>query len=201
MIEKAAKIISIIFHPVIIPTLGILLLLNSGFYFSAINWEAKRFLLLVTVFTTGILPMLAVAILALNPKFDISMNHHRDRLLPLVFSSVFYYLGFVLLSRMRAIPVFKLFMIASVLVIVVLLLISLKWKISNHMAAIGGLTATLLALSFRLGVNPYGSVILVIFVSGLLGTARIILKKHNIWQVLSGYVLGFSVLYLVVYFI
>ena len=201
MIEKTAKLISIVFHPVVVPTLGILLLLNSGFYFSAINWEAKRFIILVTIFTTGILPMLSVAILALNPKFDISMNGHRDRLLPLVFSSVFYYLGYVLFSRMKAVPVFKLFMIASVLVIVALLIISLKWKISNHMAAIGGLTATVLALSFRLGVNPTASILTVIVVSGVVGTARLVLQKHNVWQVAAGYILGFTVLYLVVYFI
>ncbi|HKI88598.1 MAG TPA: hypothetical protein VKA38_06175, partial [Draconibacterium sp.] len=130
MSEKIAKIISIIFHPVLVPTLGIFLILNSGFYFSMLSWEAKRFILLVVLFSTGIMPMLTVAVLALNPKFDINMLKSRDRIIPLLFSSAFYYLGYMLLNKVKAFPVFKVFMIASVLVIIVLLLVSFKWKIS-----------------------------------------------------------------------
>ena len=199
MPEKFAKIISIIFHPVLIPTLGLFLIFNAGFYFSILSWDAKRFILLVVFFTTGILPMLTVAILALNPKFDISLGDSRDRVIPLLFSSVYYYLGYILMNKMSAFPVFKIFLIASVLVIIVLLVISLKWKISNHMAAVGGLTGTLLALSFKTGMNPLWAIILAIFISGLVGTARMVLSKHNLWQIIAGYFLGFSILYLVIY--
>lgn len=201
MSERISKFISIIFHPVLIPTLGFFLLFNSGFYFSMITWEAERFVLLVVLFSTGILPMLSVAILALNSKFDISMENSRDRIIPLLSSSVFYYLGFVLLERMKAFPVFKLFLVASVLVIIALLLISFKWKISNHMAAVGGVTGTIFAISFRSGVNPIFAILTVILISGLVGTARMVLKKHDLKQLTAGYILGFSVLYLVIYFI
>ena len=201
MSERISKFISIIFHPVLIPTLGFFLLFNSGFYFSMLTWEAKRFVLLVVLFSTGILPMLSVAILALNSKFDISMENSRDRIIPLLSSSVFYYLGFVLLGRMKAFPVFKLFLVASVLVIIALLLISFKWKISNHMAAVGGVTGTIFALSFRSGVNPIFTILTVILISGLVGTARLVLKKHDLKQLTAGYILGFSVLYLAIYFI
>ncbi|WP_319500641.1 phosphatase PAP2 family protein [uncultured Draconibacterium sp.] len=201
MSEKIARIISIIFHPVLIPTIGMFLLMHSGFYFELLLWEAKRFVLLVVFFTTCILPMLSVAVLSLNPRFDINMPGNRDRLIPLLSASVFYYLGFILLRKVQAVPEFKLFMLASVLVLVVLLVVSLKWKISNHMAAIGGLSGTLFALSFRNGVNPVYSVLIVVLLSGLIGTARLILGKHDLKQLIAGYGLGFIVLYLVLYFV
>ncbi|WP_372647981.1 phosphatase PAP2 family protein [Draconibacterium sp.] len=201
MSEKIARIISVIFHPVLIPTIGMFLLMNSGFYFDLLLWEAKRFVLLVVFFTTCILPMLSVAVLSLNPRFDINMPGNRDRLIPLLSASVFYYLGFILLRKVQAVPEFKLFMLASVLVLVVLLVVSLKWKISNHMAAIGGLSGTLFALSFRNGVNPVYSVLIVVLLSGLIGTARLILGKHDLKQLVAGYGLGFIVLYLVLYFV
>ena len=69
------------------------------------------------------------------------------------------------------------------------------------MAAVGGMTATIFALSFRSGTNPVIVVVLAIIISGLVATARLILQKHNIWQLVAGYLLGFSVLYSVVYFI
>lgn len=199
--ERTAKIISTIFHPFLVPTWGFLLLLYSGFHFSLLNWEAKRFLLLVVVFTTAVLPLLSVALLALNKNFDVSMQNRQDRIIPLLSSAFFYYLGFQLLSRVKVFPVFKLFFVASVLLTVLLLLITFKWKISLHAASIGALTATIFALSFRSGNNPMLAVLSVVLISGAVATSRLILKKHDLWQIVAGYGLGFSVLYSVVYFI
>lgn len=201
MWEKLAKVISIVFHPVLVPTLGLILLFNSGFYFSMLSWEVKRFVLLVVFLCTCILPLLLVAIMALNSTFDISMPRSRDRILPLLSSSVFYYLGFILLSRLRTFHELRLFLLASILVIVVVLIVSFRWKISNHMAAIGGLAGCVFALSFRAGLNPVYSILLVVLCSGLIGTARLLLNKHNIWQLIAGYGLGFGVLYGVIYFL
>ncbi len=200
MLEKSARIISVIFHPVLIPTLGFILLFNTEFYFSFLSWEAKRFVLLVLFFTTAVLPMLSVAILTLNRKYDVAMKKSNDRVLPLLFSSVFYYLGYLLLSKIKAYPVFKIYMLAAVLVIIFLMVVSLKWKISTHMAAIGSLTAALLSLSFRTGINPLWEVLLVVIVSGIIGSARIIAAKHSIWEIVSGYLTGFLIVYLVIYF-
>jgi membrane-associated phospholipid phosphatase len=201
MPEKLAKIVSALFHPVLLPTLGFLLMFSSGFYDSMLTIEAKQFIVLVIFFSTATLPMLAIAILALNSKFDFLMPDSRDRIIPLLFASVFYYIGFILLSRIHFIPMFKLFMIASVLLIVALLLISFKWNISIHSAATGAVTATLLALSFRTGMNPVIAIIIVVIVSGLVGTARLLLNKNNLLQVAAGYLLGLIILYPVIYFL
>ncbi|HKL34397.1 MAG TPA: hypothetical protein VJ919_17790 [Tangfeifania sp.] len=201
MLKKTAQIISVLFHPVLLPTLGFLLMFNSGFYFSYLSWEAKRYVLMVVLFTTGILPLLSVALLALKPKFDISLSKVSDRLMVLLFTSAFYYLGFVLLDRIKAYPVFKLVMIASVLVIIALLLISFKWKISSHMAALGGITGAVLALAFRTGINPVFSVLVLVLAAGLTGTSRLIVQKNSLAQVVAGYFLGLIIVYLVIYFV
>jgi hypothetical protein len=200
MTLKTARIISFIFHPVILPSLGFLLLLNTGLYDFMLSDQAKRYLLLVIFFTTASLPLLSVVMLAMNPKFNFFMGESRETVLPLLLTSVFYYIGFVLLSRIHFLPVFKLFMIGSVLLIVALLLISTKWKISIHMAAAGAVTATFFAISFRGGVNPMGALVVMVLVSGLIGTARILLEKNNLPQLTAGYLFGFIILYPVVYF-
>jgi hypothetical protein len=201
MAKKFAQIISLIFHPVLIPTLGFILLLNSGFYFSFITWEAKRFLLMVILFSTGILPLLSMALLAINPKFELSFETGNQRALPLLISSLSYYLGYFLLNKINAFPIFKIFIIAPVLVIVILLVLSLKWKISSHMAAIGGLTGALLALSFRTGTNPVWAIVSVFVASGLVASARLKLEKNKLWHLEAGYALGFVTLYLIIYFV
>lgn len=198
MLKKSAQIISIVFHPVLIPTLGFSLLLYAGFNFFHLTGEARRFILLVVLFTTGILPMLATALLALNPKFDISFKNQNDRLLPMLLTSGSYYLGFFLLNKVEAYPVFKTLLIASILVIVALMIVSLFFKISNHLAALGGLTGVLLALAFRTGINPVWAIVFVILASGVASTARLILEKNTFSQLLGGYVLGLMIMYLFV---
>ncbi len=156
---------------------------------------------MVVLFTTGILPLLSVALLALKSKFDVSLNKVSDRLMVLLFTSAFYYLGFVLLDRIKAYPVFKLILIALVLVIIALLLVSFKWKISSHMAAIGGITGAVLALAFRTGINPVFSVLVLVLAAGLTGTSRLIVQKNSLAQVVAGYFLGLTIVYLVIYFV
>ena len=156
---------------------------------------------MVVLFSTGILPLLTMALLAINPKFELSFDTGSQRALPLLLSSVSYYLGYFLLNRINAYPVFKIFLIASVLVIVVLLILSLKWKISSHMAAMGGLTGALLALSFRTGTNPVWAIVMVIVLSGLVATARLKLEKNKLWHLEAGYAIGFVTLYLIIYFV
>lgn len=69
------------------------------------------------------------------------------------------------------------------------------------MAALGSLAGAIFALSFRSGANPAWAIILVVVVSGLVGTARLLLNKHNLQQIIAGYLTGFTILYLVIYFV
>ncbi len=201
MAKKAARIISILFHPVLIPTFGFLLLLYSGFYFSNISWEAKRIVLIIIFFSTGILPMLGIAMLAFSSGIEQKIKSGSSRIISLIISSISYYSGYLLLNRIHAFPVFKVILIASVLACTALLLLSLKWNISSHMTSMGGISGAILALSFRTGLNPVWSVVTVILISGVVATARIILEKNKYWQLSSGYALGFIILYLVIYFV
>lgn len=156
---------------------------------------------MVVLFTTGIMPLLSVALLALKPKFDLSLNKINDRMLVLLFTSGFYYLGFVLLNKIKAYPIFKLILIASALIVIALLIVSLRWKISSHMAALGGITGAVLALAFRTGINPLYSVLALILVAGLTGSSRLILQKNSLAQIFAGYFLGIIIMYLVIYFV
>lgn len=201
MTEKLARIVSIVFHPLILPSLGFLLLLNTGLYDNLLSSEARRYILLVVFFVTATLPMLTAAMLSINPKFDLQQQKGNGYALSLLFTSVFYYLGFMLMGRIHFLPMFKLFMIASVLVLVALMIISFRWEISLHMAAAGAVTATFFAISFRHGANPVWALVMLVVVSGLTGTARLILNKNNLLQLATGYLLGFLTVYTVIYFL
>ena len=201
MTEKIARFIQNIFHPLIFPTLGFILLLNSGLYDNLLSIQAKRYILLVVFFVTATLPMLTSALLTLNQKFEVQEQKSNGFALLLLFTSIYYYIGYILLSRIHFLPMFKLFMIASVIVIVVLMIISFKWEISLHMAAAGATTAVFFAISFRHGVNPLVALVVLVVAAGLIGTARLILNKNNLLQLATGYLIGFFIVYPVIYFL
>ncbi|MFY9153648.1 MAG: phosphatase PAP2 family protein [Prolixibacteraceae bacterium] len=199
--KPVARIASILFHPLLIPTLGFVLLFNSGFYFAILPWKIEKYMLIVVFLSTCVLPALSIGILALKPGFDVHMEKNSDRILPLMFSSVFYYLGYLILKKLPIFPIYNFFLVASILVQIALLVISMKWKISAHAAAIGGLTGGFFGLAFRLQENPVAILIFLVFVAGLVGTSRLILEKHTNWQVYAGFLLGFLMMNLAFTFI
>jgi hypothetical protein len=198
-LKTSARIISVILHPAIVPTIGFLLLFYfTGSHYSLLDFRIKKFILIAIFFSTFLLPVLTIAIMALNPKFNYRMDNHKDRILPLLFSSIYYYLGYSLIKSLSMFPMIRAFLLASVILIIILLLISIKWKISNHTAAIGGFLGTLIAVSFRSADNPMWLLIGSVIAAGLVGSARIYLGKHTLAQVLAGLTLGFTTLYLAV---
>ena len=201
LIPALSRLASLVFHPLLIPTWGFLLLSNSGFYFAVLPWSVKKFMLLIIFLFTCLLPALSIGLLSLSPRFDLKMEKSTDRILPLLISSICYYLGYLMLERMPLFPLFNLFLIASVLVQIALILVSLKWKISAHSAAIGGLTGAFMAMSFRLQENPVLILCFLILAAGMVGTSRLVLQKHTRSEIYAGFGLGFLILDLIVAYI
>lgn len=201
VLQASARFISAIFHPLLIPTIGFLFLFNSGFYFSILPWALKKYMLLVVFITTCFLPALSIFILSINSKFDINMEKNTDRTLALIISAISYYIGYLFLKRLPSFPIYNILLIGSVLVHVILLPISMRWKISIHSAAIGGLIGGVLALAFRLQENPAIILSTLILIAGLVGTARLVLSKHTNAQIYAGFSIGFLTLFLIVTFI
>lgn len=199
--QVLAQALSYLFNPLLIPTFGFILLMNSGFYFSMLTFEAKKFLLLIIFMSTCLLPALSLGLLTFNPRFNAKMTAATDRVIPLLFSAVYYYLGYYYLGKLPVYPIYRIFLLSTILVITLLMLISMKWKISNHMAGIGGLIGAILALSLRLGLNTSLLLSGLIGIAGLLGASRLILDKHDPLQVYAGFLVGFAVNYLVIIFL
>ena len=85
------------------------------------------------------------------------------------------------------------FMAGSALTVLVMALINLKWKISAHMAGIGGVVALVYQIHVQ-GLSAFNLMWLLcitVVIAGALGSARMALRRHNLLQVLAGAVTGF----------
>ena len=80
--------------------------------------------------------------------------------------------------------------IAALLIQAVSLLVNIWWKISTHTAALGGVAGALMAFAELFRFNPVWWLCAVIMVSGVLGTARMVLRQHTLGQVVAGFLIG-----------
>lgn len=194
MQKWSAKIISIIFHPVLMPAYGMLILFSSGTFISYLPEAVKRISLIIIAVNTIILPLSLIPLyLSQNIIKSIQMNTSRERIIPMAMNAIFYYLGFYLLNRLQVPDMIKIYMLASFLVAAVTLILCLKWKISIHMIGIGGLTGAIISIYFHLGIDLKAVWMTLIIFSGLTGFARLYLNRHNPAQVYSGFLTGFLI--------
>ena len=80
--------------------------------------------------------------------------------------------------------------LAALVVQIICIIVNLRWKLSEHMAGIGGIIGGLISFSELFGYNPVWWLCLFILVAGVLGSARIILRHHSLGEVLSGFAVG-----------
>jgi len=186
-------IISILFHPIFMPVYGLLILFNSGTFISFIPYEAKKYIFLIVLICTVLLPLSFVPFYLFRKIIeDIHMRSNRERIIPLLVNSLFFYLGYLFLSKLQLPPVIKSYMLACAVAVILALLVSIRWKISLHMLGIGGLIGAVILFSYRLGVDLKTIWMVLILFAGLTGYARLQLNSHNSLQVYSGFLLGFA---------
>ena len=81
-------------------------------------------------------------------------------------------------------------LIAALVVQVACAIVNVWVKVSTHTAAIGGMAGALVAFSLIFSFNPVWWLCLIILVSGLVGTSRMILRQHSLGEVVGGFLLG-----------
>ena len=195
------KIVSILFHPVFVPTITVFLVVKI--YSNIIILENQAGIILIgTCVFSLILPLLSVFILLLTKKIDsLEMPKKEERFLPILFASIWMILGFYFMKEIFSYaPIMKSIYLGAIYVILIALLITKKWKISLHMLAIGGATGVFIMLGFLFGQNIM-LLLITILISGILGYSRLSLKAHSLNQIYAGFivgniVMGLSILYL-----
>jgi len=193
---RFANLISYLFHPIFMTILGVLIIFNSGIYISEIPAEYKRYILTIVFLCDILIPLTLIPALYLFKNIQhITLNERRERIIPLFFSTVCFYIGYYLVSRFAAIRVVNLFLFSGVVLLLVILLISVFWKISLHMAGLGGITGLILILSYSYVLDMTVFLSAAILISGIVGTARLALNSHSLLQIVTGYAAGLLIVF------
>jgi hypothetical protein len=201
---KLSKLVSFIFQPLLMPTLGIFVLLQLPVYFAVVlPTEAKWMLMGIVFFTTFFLPAAFIFFMIKRGMIgSLYIDSREERTVPYIVTIIFFGLTYYLLKRLQLSPVYSFFMLGAILLVASVLIINIFWKISSHMAAIGALTGMSIGLSYFLGMLFLNLIVISTVLSGIVGYARLRLNAHTPAQVYGGFVLGtvlVTVLFVVFY--
>ncbi len=192
--KKAAPVISILFHPLIMPTLGLLLLLNSGTYLSLLDPAAKRAILFVMALGTLFFPLMMIPIFYYRKLVTSLQNATREeRILPQLIILILYIITFVYFVRLPLSRVIHAYVLAVVLTLSVVLILNFLLKLSLHTAAIGGLTGLIIALIFLYDTPLQTPLILTFLAGGITASSRLALGRERGVEVYAGYLVGLVV--------
>ena len=200
--KSAAKILSTLFHPLIMPVIGLLIIFNTDSYINyAIPDELKTAVVLLVGTSTFIIPLL-ISLLLLNRKFisSLEMETQKERIIPYAFTIVFYVFTLYMLNRAPLPPIIFNFVIGATLSVILAFVINMKWKISAHMIGIGGLIGALICISIMLEIYITPYIVFALIAAGLVGSSRLILKAHTQLQIYVGFAVGMICQVVTIYF-
>ena len=194
--ERLSKILSLLFHPLLMPTYGLIVYFQLQSYMGMelipkVKWMLVLFIFSMTFFISLSLTM---TMKKLGLVSSLQMPVARERIIPLFVTAIIFIITFYSMRPTGLLPDFQLFILGTALLTLIALLISIFTKISIHMIGIGGVTGALIAIGLTSNVPVTRFIYLSILISGLLGFARLRLGAHKEFQIYLGYLLGLFVM-------
>lgn len=185
-----ARALSSIFRPQYFPLVGFLALFLFT-YLSLLPLSFKALIMIIVLMGTLLLPRLTIRIW--RQTNGLKLHHLRlreHRSFPYLVFLLFYAFTLHFLARFHLPFYMGGILVSSLMIQAACLLINIWWKISVHSAGAGGIIGALVAFSLLFNFNPVWWLSLCIIIAGLVGSSRMLLRQHTLWQVLAGTFLG-----------
>lgn len=199
--KQTAQVISIVLNPFIMPFLGVVLVLKYHGLFSLIYRADFANTLVVLAFVlTFLFPLLSIFVLYKSGMVsDINLSKKEERTLPTLLTLAYYLAYYYFLAKIEGISTTILAgYLGGCVALIIASFITPRWKISLHSQGISSLTGLFVGVTQVSFVNHQGMIIALFMCMGLVGTSRLLLKKHTSAQVYAGAALGFIIPYLFV---
>jgi hypothetical protein len=192
LLNQLAKIITVVFHPLLMPAYGMAIIFSAPTLFGYLPFNVKKLLLLIILVNNILLPLsLLPFFLHRNIITSWNISERKERNIPLIIITLLYCATSYIIFRFP-IPVFlKSYVFATAFLSLIVTFINFWWKISLHAAGAGALIGLVLFLSIRMLTPLDWYLIAVIVAGGLVLSARLKLNLHNPQQVWLGLFTGF----------
>jgi len=186
-----AKIISVIFHPLLMPLYGLLIIFSAPTLFGYLPVTQKKIILFIILTNNVALPLSLIPYLKWRKLISSwTIDNRSERIIPMAITSFFYFVTLYVVLRFN-IPVFiKAFILSAALLSFAVTVINFWWKISIHSVGAGALTSLIFVLSIKMYTPLTLFLMSSIIASGLILSARLWLNSHSPKEVWLGYLAG-----------
>jgi len=192
LLVKTAKIISIIFHPLLMPVYGMAIIFSAPTLFGYLPFNVKKLLILIMLVNNVLLPLsLLPFFIRMNIISSWTITERKERNFPLIITTIFYCITSFLIFRFN-IPVFlKTYIFAACFISLIVTVINFWWKISLHSVGAGALISLVFILSLKMLTPLEWYLISTVVIGGLVLSSRLKLNLHSPQQVWIGLFTGF----------
>jgi hypothetical protein len=203
LLRIAAKLISIIFHPIFIPVyLAVFLVKIQPYFFSGLSPLEKfivipRFVVIYTIF-----PLVSVLLLkALGFIQSVQLRTQRERVIPYIICMIYYFGHWYFLKRQRELPEYFIELTAATFFASILgFFANIIMKVSMHAIAAGLMSAFLIHVGLTQNFNFSIYISIAIILTGIICTARFIDSDHQPVEIYFGLLIGIFALFAAVKF-
>lgn len=210
--QALAKIISVLFHPLLILTYMLVLFLLVNPYVFGIHSIQEPFgmqLILRVFLSSFFIPLVAVLMLRFTGLLQsLEMPERQERIIPYIVTGIFYLWLFRNLVDNTTIPrLFSSFALGTTIALFLAFFINLFSKISAHAVGMGGIIGMIVLLmsyfpDYNVVQLPWGGgdvleisttivLMLALLLAGVVGSSRLSLKAHEPLDLYGGYFVGF----------
>jgi membrane-associated phospholipid phosphatase len=198
-LKYPALVLSVVFQPLLIPTLVFGLILYAVPEATSIPAEFKDRIFFLIVLSTLLIPMITIIGLRLSGTLkSLHMKEIQDRVIPFSITSVYYLLTvYFLYQKTEPDPILWQTLSLITIAVIGLTVVTFFWKMSAHMTGAGGLLAVVLILGFKFHTfQVLYPLILSILLVGAIGSARLFLGAHKPLEIYAGFFFGFLICFL-----
>ncbi|GGH70064.1 hypothetical protein [Phaeocystidibacter marisrubri] len=193
MSRRFAQILSYALHPAFIPTLATFFVLwaHPSMFAEYQVMQIVGFMFIATYLLPALFSLLLKQLGVIQ---SLHMSEPKDRRYPFLISITFFLFAANSLQPWQGVPMELPLLLISSAITIFIFYILLRWtKLSVHLAGMGGLLAVLLFTAHRYEVQILPLLALVFVLTGMLASARLMLKAHTPLQVYVGFSVGFGI--------
>lgn len=194
MLKTLAYFISILFHPILVPTyLFLIIAVYQPDLLYPLSYDYRYHFLLIIFTFTALIPGISVVILYFTGTIrSLKFYNRHERVYPLIMASVIYAGTSFLLSDKLSLNSTVIILLGCVtLSVLIITLITFFWKISAHSTGITALTIAVAGLIAKYDIMGLIQILYVlVIVCGLVMSSRLYLNAHTPMQTVAGMLVG-----------
>lgn len=190
--KTLSEILSVVFHPILSLFYAVLMVCLTLIVYGPDPFLPLPYIIIAVTFFCSVLMPLSSFLVMHRFKLisSLEMPSHEERCIPYIVSFIFLAVNVYLLGFL-GFPIEVTFILkGSLLALFLMAVINVRWKISAHACGMGAITTFSYLLSFMTGNSFVSLFLIVLLLSGFVGSARLHLQRHTLGQVIAGYTIG-----------